>query len=125
MSEMLLLLVFQKYESQVTEKTVIKRIPRYRRVTQQVVVSFRIRGAKDFVCIYLVVHNTYLVYEYSSHLLLGSRLGINQYGCQPSSRLSKQGINISLSPLAPERMVSRGRFRRPAPRQPAHSPNPG
>ena len=38
----------------------------------------------------------------------------------------KQGeLNISLSPFATENLISRDRFGRPIPRQPAHSPYSG
>ena len=36
-----------------------------------------------------------------------------------------EAVNISLSPFAPENLVSRDGFGRPVPRQPAHSPHAG
>ena len=35
-------------------------------------------------------------------------------------QLNRESINVSLSPFAPENLVSRDRFGSPVPRQPAH-----
>ena len=39
--------------------------------------------------------------------------------------LDREKMNISLSPFAPEKLVSRDRLGRPVPRQPAHFPHSG
>ena len=57
-----------------------------------------------------------------------SRVCINNRGkiANPARDQLKNGkIDISLSPYAPENLVSRDRFDRPVPRQPAHSPHSG
>ena len=43
----------------------------------------------------------------------------------PACGKLKGKLNITLSPYIPENLVSRDRFSRPVPRQPAHSPYSG
>ena len=49
------------------------------------------------------------------------RLGTSRYGCQFSSWSAEQGDIFSLSPFAPDHLVSRGRLGRPVPRLILHS----
>ena len=73
----------------------------------------------------------YIVYlsMYVRHVITFSRLGINRYYCcdccNPVRGQLSRGTHFSLSPFAPENVVSRGGFGRPVPSKPDHSPYPG
>ena len=69
----------------------------------------------------LDMHTTSGMYRWSA---LSVEYGSTGYGCQSRSWSAEQGkIYFFLSPYAPENLVSRDRFDRPIPRQPAHSPH--
>ena len=69
-----------------------------------------------------VLQQVYIcMYVWSSHI---AEYGSTGYGCQSFSWSAEQGENISLSPCAPDNLVSRDGFGSPVPRQPANLHTP-
>ena len=68
-------------------------------------------------------HENTIVYRYGHNTNIAEYGSTGYQSCSLSAE--KRKIIISLSPYAPENLVSRDRFSRPVPRQPAHSPYSG
>ena len=77
----------------------------------------------QFVLGLFSVESMYQVCMYGHHL----KQSMDQLNkvANPARGQEKQTSIFPLSPFAPEKLVSRDRFGRPVPRQPAHSPHSG